>query len=87
MFLNVFYQFIKKSKFMNIKNPMLDEIISEWLKNPNISKQDFHKLKNKIYKKFKIDKPVQSIEILNRYIELIREWKQKENSIVQKTTP
>jgi hypothetical protein len=57
------------------KTKILDELIKAGLnatkKDPsNFSKQDFHKLKNEIYRKYKIAKPFQSIELIERYEEL-----------------
>lgn len=62
------------------KNNMLDEIISESNKNPDISRNDFQKLKNAIYKEYKINKPIASIEILNHYYKKIKNWELEENS-------
>jgi hypothetical protein len=58
------------------KTKILDELIKigleETKKDPkNFSKNQFHKLKNEIYKKYKISKPFQSIELIERYEELI----------------
>jgi hypothetical protein len=39
----------------------------------NFSKEDFHKIKNKVYGTHKISKPFQSIELIERYNELIAE--------------
>ncbi len=62
------------------KNKILDEIINAWIKNINdLDKESFHKLKNKIFKKYSIEKPFASIEIIDRYNNLIQEWKMKED--------
>ena len=57
-------------------NHILDEIIDEGRKalgeNPNFSKEDFHKLKNDIYKGNNISKPFPSIRILERYDERVK---------------
>ena len=58
------------------KIKILDELITSWLKNTkkdpkNFCKQDFHKIKNQIYKKYKIIKPFKSIDLIERYNELI----------------
>lgn len=57
---------------------ILDQIINEGLKqlmeNPELSKQEFHKIKNDVYKGFKIPKPFPSIRILERYDERVSEW-------------
>ncbi len=62
------------------KNKIIDELIKDWLKNiDNLDKESFHKLKNKIFKKYHISKPFPSIEIIYRYNTLIEKWKIKEN--------
>jgi len=70
------------------KNKIIDEIILEWLKqvekNPNYSKDDFHKLKNKIYKKYQIKKPFSSIEFIEKYNKLVWKWIIEENLLFQK---
>lgn len=57
---------------------ILDQIINEGLKqlmeNPELSKQEFHKIKNDIYKGFTIPKPFPSIRILERYDERVSSW-------------
>lgn len=50
-----------------LREEVINNIISEAKKNPEISKEDFHKVKNKIYKEYKINKPIPSIEILDMY--------------------
>ena len=71
------------------KTKILDELLKTWLqttkKDPeNFSKDDFHKLKNEIYKKYKIAKPFQSIELIERYEELIADWTLEENLFFKK---
>ncbi|MDD3646085.1 MAG: tRNA uridine(34) 5-carboxymethylaminomethyl modification radical SAM/GNAT enzyme Elp3 [Candidatus Gracilibacteria bacterium] len=64
---------------MTDKTQIIDEILRAGLLelNPEINsggqftKDAFHKIKNKIYGKYKIEKPISSIEILERYNELI----------------
>lgn len=55
---------------------ILDQIINAGRKalieNPNFSKEDFHKLKNDIYKGNNIAKPFPSIRILERYDERVK---------------
>ncbi len=71
------------------KTKILDELLKTWLqatkKDPeNFSKDDFHKLKNEIYKKYKIAKPFQSIELIERYEELIADSTLEENLFFKK---
>jgi len=66
------------------KNRMLEEIVLETIKNPEISREDFQKLKNSIYKKYKISNPIASIETLNHYQKMISAWKVEENSQIIK---
>ena len=62
------------------RTKMLDEIIEIWLKNiENLDRDLFHRMKNKIYKKYKISKPISSIQIIERYNELINDTKLEEN--------
>lgn len=68
---------------------IIDEIIKLWLievkeKFWDFSKDDFHKLKNKVYSKYKIPKPISSIEIIERYNELIHSSEVEENPFFQK---
>jgi len=59
---------------------ILDEIINVWLENiEELDRELFHKLKNKIYWKHKLAKPLASIQIIDRYNTLIEQWKLKEN--------
>ncbi len=71
------------------KIEILDKLLIAWLeatkKDPkNFSKQDFHKLKNEIYRKYKIAKPFQSIELIERYEELQADWSLEENLFFKK---
>jgi len=71
------------------KTKILDELIKKWLeetkKDPkNFTKDKFHKLKNEIYKKYKIAKPFQSIELIERYEELIADGSLEENLFFKK---
>ena len=75
----------------NIDNKIeiLDKLLEIWLeaikKDPeNFSKDDFHKLKNEVYKKYKIAKPFQSIELIERYEELKSDWSLEDNLFFQK---
>lgn len=58
----------------DIKNQILDEIIIEWVKNPGQSKEEFHRLKNNVYKNYDVQKPFASIEFISRYNELVKNW-------------
>lgn len=63
---------------------IVDEIIQDWLKEKTLTKDSFHKLKNKIYKKYWLSKPISSIEIIKRYEELLKNWKIQENIFFKK---
>ena len=59
---------------------ILDEIIDEWLNNiKNLDKEIFNKINNNFYKKYKLPKPLASIQIIERYNNLIKIWKFEEN--------
>lgn len=75
----------------NIDNKIeiLDELLKVWVKASlenweKFTKDAFHKLKNEIYKKFKIAKPFQSIELIERYNELIADWTLEEDLFFKK---
>ncbi len=62
----------------NIK--ILNEIITIWLENiDSLNRENFHKLKNKVYGKYRLPKPLASIQIIDRYNTLIESWKLEEN--------
>lgn len=71
---------------------IIEELLKEWLTKLNLSykrdikeiKDDFHKLKNSIYKKYKITKPFPSIELIERYNELKATWELEENLVFEK---
>ena len=77
----------KKTKFEG-KQAIIDELIFAWLQwlkeKPDFDKEDFHKIKNKIFWTYKIAKPFQSIELIERYNELIAEWALEENLLFKK---
>jgi len=54
---------------------IVDELLTAGLKNinenPDFNKEDFHKIKNGIYKTHGVSKPFQSIELIERYHGLI----------------
>ena len=71
------------------KVEILDKLLIAWLeatkKDPeNFSKNDYAKLKNEVYKKYKIAKPFQSIELIERYEELQADWSLEENLFFKK---
>lgn len=77
----------KKTKFEGKADIITELVLAglEWLKNkPEFSKDDFHKIKNKIYGKYKIKKPFQSIELIERYNELVEQWIIEDKAIFQK---
>ena len=68
---------------------IIDEIIKLGIAEVKIklweyNKDDFHKLKNKVYSKYKLAKPISSIEIIERYNELTHSWEIEENLFFQK---
>ncbi|MDQ7023151.1 MAG: tRNA uridine(34) 5-carboxymethylaminomethyl modification radical SAM/GNAT enzyme Elp3 [Candidatus Gracilibacteria bacterium] len=77
----------KKTQFDG-KSDIINELVLAGLeglkKKPEFSKDDFHKIKNKIYGKYKIDKPFQSIELIERYNELVEKGTIEENFVFQK---
>lgn len=67
------------------KNEILDDIIKTGIENiETLDKESFHKFKNKIFKKHKIKNPFASIEIIERYNNLIQKWKLEENQKFKK---
>jgi elongator complex protein 3 len=77
----------KKTQF-EWKSDIITELVLaglKWLEDkPDFSKDDYHKLKNKIYGKYKIEKPFQSIELIERYNELVEQSAIPENYVFQK---
>ncbi len=63
---------------------IIDEIIEKGLSEENLSKENFHKIKNEVYKKYHLQKPLPSIQILERYNKLIDEGKKEENFTFKK---
>ncbi|NVP17448.1 tRNA uridine(34) 5-carboxymethylaminomethyl modification radical SAM/GNAT enzyme Elp3 [Candidatus Gracilibacteria bacterium] len=68
---------------------IIDEIIKLGIAEVKIklgeyNKDDFHKLKNKVYSKYKLAKPISSIEIIERYNELTHSGEIEENLFFQK---
>lgn len=61
------------------KDQIIEEIIYEWIKHKDLTKDKFHKLKNEIYWKYQISKPIATIEIIERYNVLV------ENGIIQES--
>ncbi len=66
------------------KTQIIDELIYAWLKEKNLTKDWFHKIKNSIYKTYKLEKPIATIEIIERYNLLVRDWIIKENEAFRK---
>ena len=70
------------------KNPLKTEIIDAILEQgqkmysqvgDDFSRDDFHKLKNKIYGKYQLPKPIANIELIERYNELCASGEAEEN--------
>jgi len=67
------------------KTKIIDELIKIWLQEIETLDRDvYHKLKNKVYGKYKLPKPIPSIEIIERYNELIATWEVEEDLIFKK---
>lgn len=59
----------------DIKNEIIDKIIFWVVENEEImTSDDFHKLKNSIYKDYKISELITNISLLKRYRELVDLW-------------
>lgn len=52
---------------------IIDKIIFAWVKEKDLTKDKFHKLKNEIYKTYKLEKPLPSTQIIDRYNELLKQ--------------
>jgi hypothetical protein len=67
---------------------ILDAIIDagrkELTTNPELTKQEFHKIKNDVYKGFDIPKPFPSIRILERYDERVSIEDFQEDDIIRR---
>ena len=62
------------------KTKIIDEVLKAWLSEiNNLDRELFHKVKNKIYKTYKLEKPLPSIELIERYNELIATWEMMED--------
>lgn len=66
------------------KQEIIDKIIYAWLQDKTLTKDKFHKLKNEIYKTYKLQKPLPSTEIIDRYHELLRQKKVPESDLFRK---
>ncbi len=71
------------------KIKIIDELLIawlEWIKKlwSEFTKDNFHKIKNKIYWKYKLAKPIASIELIERYNELIATWELEEDLLFKK---
>lgn len=77
---------------MENKIKIIDEILFSWTEKLDLSwnkdlkdvREDFHKIKNKIFGKYKIAKPFSSIELIERYNELNSTWELEENLAFKK---
>jgi elongator complex protein 3 len=66
------------------KKEIIDAIINSALSSKMRDKNDFQKIQNEIYKRYKLSKPLASIEILDRYNERIKSWELQENNTFKK---
>ncbi len=74
---------------MTNKIQIIDEVLNAWLNEiitdkEELNRDKFHKIKNKIYWKYKLAKPIASIELIERYNELINTWELEENFAFKK---
>lgn len=54
---------------------IINKIIESLVNSPEVrTKDDFHKLKNEVYKEFKNSKWISDIDLLARYKELVKKW-------------
>ncbi len=53
---------------------IIDKLIYKWIQEPNLTKDWFHKIKNSIYKEYKLEKPIPTTEIIQRFNELVASW-------------
>lgn len=68
---------------------IIEEVLAAWLKETlklweDFSKDAFHKIKNKIYGTHKLAKPIPSVELIERYNELIATWEMEEDLFFKK---
>ena len=66
------------------KLEIIDKIIFAWIEEENLTKDKFHKLKNEIYKTYKLQKPIATIEIIERYNFLVKNKEIKDNDEFRK---
>jgi len=67
-----------------MQHTVLDDIIHAWLSENLLTKQDFHKLKNTVYKRYNWKKPFTNIQIIERYNELVKEGSIEHSPTFQK---
>ena len=62
------------------RTQIIDEVLAVVLKEiDKLNRDNFHKFKNKIYWKYKLAKPIPSIELIERYNEMIATWELEED--------
>lgn len=71
------------------KKVIIEEILEIGLKNSQekkdmFSKDDFHKLKNQIYSKYKLEKPIANIELIDEYNKSVESKKLEDNIFFRK---
>lgn len=71
------------------KLQIIDDVLNAWLneinwENNDLDRDKFHKIKNKIYWKYKLANPIPSIQLIERYNELIKKWELEENFAFKK---
>ncbi len=63
---------------------IIDKVIFAGILDKNLTKDKFHKIKNEIYKTYKLEKPLPSTQIIDRYNELVKLWKVESSDIFRK---
>lgn len=67
-----------------LKQEIIERIIQAGLQTPNLTKDKFHKVKNEIYKDYKLQKPIATIEIIEQYNQMVHKGIIKENEAFRK---
>lgn len=66
------------------KLEIIDKIIQAGIQELHLTKDKFHKIKNDIYKTYKLAKPIATIEIIQRYNDLVRDGLIEDNNSFRK---
>lgn len=63
---------------------IIDKVIRAWLQEKDLTKDKFHKIKNEIYKTYKLQKPLPTTQIIDRYNELIKSGEVEDSNTFRK---